>query len=179
MDEKEKLFDKENRIYKYYLNNAAEDKIAIEFIQALFKLEIIEADKSEKQDLIQLYNIVGFDKFFEILTYFGGSTKSIRLPRLDKAKKLLITAIAYYQTVILGLSSKEAGRILTEKLGAFNLKQKSIKNVVARLQQEIDQLTDKTFKEELARSRNTKALEDLIEEEIDLDDSDDVDEDEE
>ena len=180
--EDRKLFDQENRIYKYYLNNVTEDKAAIEFIQALFKLELIEADRSEHQDLIQLYNIVGFDKFFEILAYFGGNAKTLKLPRIDKAKKLLITAIAYYQTVILNLPPKEAGRVLTEKLGVLNLKQRSIKSIVAKLQQEIEQLSRRTLKEELKLSKNRsnkKDFDTFIEDEIDLgsiDDEDNTDE---
>ena len=138
-----KIFDKENRIYKYYINSVEKDALAVDFIKDLFKLEIIDADKSEKQDLVQLLEIVGFDKFFEILAFFGSRT--IRLPRVDKAKKLLIIAIAYYQTVVLGLSPKDAGKLLGDKLGVFNLKQKSIKSIVAKLQQDIDHLAERTM----------------------------------
>ena len=143
-NQRAKLFEKENRIYKYYLNSVEDAPEAVEFIKSLFKLEIIEADKTENQDLVQLFDIVGFDKFFELLTYF--SSRSIKFPKVEKIKKLLIIAIAYYQTEILRLSPKEAGKILGEKLGIFNLKQKSIKSLVGKLQQDIDHLGEAAIK---------------------------------
>ena len=72
LDKKAKLFEKENRIYKYYLNSVENSPESVELIKSLFKLGIIEADKTENQDLVQLFDIVGFDKFFELLTFFGG-----------------------------------------------------------------------------------------------------------
>ena len=87
---------------------------------------------------MQLYDILGFDKFFEVLTYF--SARSFKFPKIDKIKKLLIVSIAYYQTEVLGLTAKDAGKILSEKLGLFNLKQKSIKSLVSKVQQDIDHL---------------------------------------
>lgn len=139
-DRKAKLFEKENRIYKYYLNSVEDAPEAIDFIKSLFKLELIEADKSEYQDLVALYDIVGFDKFFEILAYFNA--RQLRFPKLEKIKKMLIVAIAYYQTEVLRLSPKEAGKLLSDKLGIFNLKQKSIKSIVGKLQQTIDHLAE-------------------------------------
>ena len=139
-NKRSKLFEKENRIYKYYINSVEDAPEAVDFIKSLFKLEIIEADKSENQDLVGLYDIVGFDKFFEILAYFNA--RSIKLPKLEKIKKMLVIAIAYYQTEVLGLSAKEAGKLLGDKLGIFNLKQKSIKSLVGKLQQDIDHLAE-------------------------------------
>lgn len=140
----EKLFDRENRLYKYYLNDIEDNKEGVEFIKKLFKLELIDIDKSEDQDLLQLYNIIGFDKFFEVVTLF--SSKNIKIPKASKIKKLLISAIAYYQVNVLNLSPKDAGRILSEKLASFDLRQKSIKSIVNQLQQEIIHLTDKTIR---------------------------------
>ena len=136
--DKTKLFETENRIYKYYLNSMYNTPESIDFIKSLLKLELINIDKSENQDLVQLYDILGFDKFFEVLTYF--SARSIKFPKIDKIKKLLIVSIAYYQTEVLGLTAKDAGKILSEKLGLFNLKQKSIKSLVSKVQQDIDHL---------------------------------------
>lgn len=145
-----KIFNKENRIYKYYINDVEHSAEATAFIKSLVKLELIELDKSEEQDLIQLYDILGFDKFFEVVTFF--SSKTIRIPKIDKLKKMLIVAIAYYQTVILNLSPKDAGKILSEKLGIFNLKQKNIKALVNKLQQSIDRLADTVYKRQCRES---------------------------
>ena len=139
-----KLFKKENRLYKYYINSIETPKEGLDFIKALFKLELIDIDRSKNQDLVQLYEILGFDKFFEFITFFG--TRTIKVPKVTRIKKLLIIAIAYYQTVILGLTPKDAGRVLSEKLGIFNLKQKSIKSIVKELQQTIDHLAEKVDK---------------------------------
>lgn len=142
--ETKKIFNKENRLYKYYINNAAQDQASVDFIKSILKLEIISLDKTEMQDLVQLFEIVGFDKFFELASFFGG--RSIKFPKIDALKNLLVMAIAYYQTEILGLSAKDAGKILSENLGLLNLKQKNVKALVSKLQQDIEYLTNKTLK---------------------------------
>lgn len=136
--EKMKIFEKENRVYKYYLNRVEDKKESVEFIKDLFKLELLNSDKSENLDLIKLYNIVGFDKFFEIISCFG--SQSIRIPNSEKIKKNLTLSIAYYYTVMLGVPAKEVGHLLSEKLGVFNLKQKSIKSLVNKMQAELETL---------------------------------------
>lgn len=149
---KEKLFDKENRIYKYYINNLENLPEGVDFVKSLFELEIINQDKTENQDLLQIYKILGFDKFFEFVSAF--SSKTIKIPNVEKIKKLLIVAIAYYQTEILKMSPRDAGKMLSDKLGIFNLKQKNIKAMIGSLQQNIDRLTEETVKQILARENN-------------------------
>lgn len=149
---KEKLFDKENRIYKYYINNLENLPEGVDFVKSLFELEIINQDKTEDQDLLQMYKILGFDKFFEFVSAF--SSKTIKIPNVEKIKKLLIVAIAYYQTEILKMSPRDAGKMLSDKLGIFNLKQKNVKAMIGSLQQNIDRLTEETVKQILARENN-------------------------
>lgn len=149
---KEKLFDKENRIYKYYINNLEDLPEGVDFVKSLFELEIINQDKTEDQDLLQMYKILGFDKFFEFVSAF--SSKTIKIPNVEKIKKLLIVAIAYYQTEILKMSPRDAGKMLSDKLGIFNLKQKNVKAMIGSLQQNIDRLTEETVKQILARENN-------------------------
>jgi hypothetical protein len=152
MEESAKLFNEDNRLYKFYINSTVNDKNSIDFVKSLFKLELIDLDRSENQDLLQLYEILGFDKFFEVIAFFG--SKTLKIPKLDKIKKLLITAIAYYQIEILNLSPKDAGKILSEKLGLLNLKQKNIKGLTSRLQQDIDYITNTTLRKMLAEEAN-------------------------
>lgn len=133
-----KLFEKENRIYKYYINSIEKDKASIDFIKDLFKLELITSDKTEYQDIVQLYNIVGFDNLFELIAHFGN--RPIKLPKPDKIKKMLITSIVYYMVEILGLNPKDAGRLLSEKIETCNLKQKNINSIIKKLQQELNEL---------------------------------------
>lgn len=140
IDENSKIFNKENRIYKYYINNIEQKPEGIEFIKSLFRLELLKNDKTPDQDILQLYEILGFDKFFEVITFF--SSKTIKIPNVEKIKKALITSIAYYQINILGLTPKDAGKILSEKLGVLNLKQKNVKAIIKQLQQDIDHLSD-------------------------------------
>ena len=102
-------------------------------------LSELENLTSHKYDLTPLDN--GFDAFFEMIALFN--SKPIKLPRADKIKKLLIVAIAYYHVVMLGIPPKEVGKILTDKLGACNLKQKSVKAIVNKLQKELEELGSK------------------------------------
>lgn len=141
-----KIFEKENRLFKYYINGTEKDQDAIQFIKSLFKIELIDLDNTENQDYVRLFDILGFDKFFELLTLFGGRT--IKLPKIDKIKKQLILAIAYYQVTVLGLHPKEAGKLLSEKLGTFNLKQKSMKSMLSKLQQTMDSLAEKALQKQ-------------------------------
>lgn len=145
--ENSKIFNKENRIYKYYINNIEQNPEGIDFIKSLFRLELLKNDKTTDQDILQLYELLGFDKFFEVVTFF--SSKTIKVPNVEKIKKALITSIAYYQINILGLTPKEAGKILSEKLGVLNLKQKNVKAIVKQLQQDIDHLSDIALKNNL------------------------------
>lgn len=156
MSEDKKIFDEESRLYKFYVNSTVNDKDSIDFVKSLFKMELVDIDKSENQDLLQLYEIVGFDKFFEIVAFFG--SKSIKFPKLDKIKKLLLTAIAYYQVNYCKLSPKDAGKILSEKLGLLNLKQKNIKSLTGRLQQDIDYITNTTLQRMLSKETNNRNL---------------------
>ena len=71
-----RIFEKEDRLHKYYINQLGEQGEGADFIRSLFKLELIDLDISEQQDLLKLYNIVGFDNFFEIVSQF--STQSIK-----------------------------------------------------------------------------------------------------
>ncbi len=149
-----KLFDEDTRLYKYYINNTATDKETVEFVKNLFELELIEMDKTEGQDLLQLYDILGLDKFFEVVAFFSG--RNLRLPKIDKIKKSLLTAIAYYQVKVLKMSPKDAGKMLSEKLGLLNLKQKNIKSLVGKLQQDINYITDSTLRQMLLNDQEIK-----------------------
>lgn len=149
-----KLFDEDTRLYKYYINNTTTDKETVEFVKNLFELELIEMDKTEGQDLLQLYDILGLDKFFEVITFFSG--RSLKLPKIDKIKKSLLTAIAYYQVKVLKMSPKDAGKMLSENLGLLNLKQKNIKSLVGKLQQDINYITDSTLRQMLLNDQEIK-----------------------
>lgn len=138
-----RIFEEDTRLYKYYINDITNDSQGVEFIRELFNLELIDLDKSENSDLLQLYEILGFDKFFEVIAFF--ESKTIKFPKLDKIKKLILTAISYYQVEILGLSPKDAGKILSEKLGMLNLKQKNIKGLIGKLQKDIDFIVNTTL----------------------------------
>ena len=151
-----KVFEEDNRIYKFYVNSAVNDAKAVDFIRDLFKIELIDLDKTENQDLLQLYEIVGFDKFFELVAFF--SSKTVKFPKLDKIKRLLITAIAYYQTEILGLSAKDAGKILSDRLGLLKLKQKNVKLLVNKLQQDIEYISNNTLKKLLAEQATNEKV---------------------
>ena len=150
----DKIFEEESRVYKYYVNSTVNDANSIAFVKDLFKMELIDLDKSESQDLLQLYEIVGFDKFFEIVAFFG--SKSIKFPKMDKIKKLLLTEIVYYQVEVLRLSPKDAGKILSEKLGLLNLKQKNIKSLTGRLQQDLEYITNTTLQRMIVEEENSK-----------------------
>lgn len=136
MSEKdEKIFEKENRIYKYYINEQEENKGSKDFIETLLNISLLELDKTENMDLVRLYKDVGFDNFFVLIEEFGG--KTVRFPKADKIKKLLLISLATYYVNVLGMDPKDAGKVLGEQLGSSSLKQKSIKNIVKAFESEL------------------------------------------
>ena len=134
------IFEKEDRLNKYFINHMDDKKGGEDFIRSIFKLELLDLDSSEQNDLLRLYNIVGFDNFFEIVSQF--STQSIKIPRAEKIRKLIIIAVAYYYVRVLGLSAKDAGKLLSSKLGVYNLKQKSINNIIKELEYSIKDIVE-------------------------------------
>lgn len=137
------LFETENRIYKYYINDLSKSEKSDEFIKSLFKLELMSLDKSEDSKLVQLYNIVGFDKFFEIISIFENNT--ITLPKSDKIKKLLLISIVQYLVNGVGISPKEVGKEINKRLELNGIKQKSIKNILKALDQDLTELSMKAL----------------------------------
>lgn len=134
------IFEKEDRLNKYFINHMDDKKGGEDFIRSIFKLELLDLDSSEQNDLLRLYNIVGFDNFFEIVSQF--STQTIKIPRAEKIRKLIIIAVAYYYVRVLGLSAKDAGKLLSSKLGVYNLKQKSINNIIKELEYSIKDIVE-------------------------------------
>ena len=134
------IFEKEDRLNKYFINHMDDKKGGEDFIRSIFKLELLDLDSSEQNDLLRLYNIVGFDNFYEIVSQF--STQTIKIPRAEKIRKLIIIAVAYYYVRVLGLSAKDAGKLLSSKLGVYNLKQKSINNIIKELEYSIKDIVE-------------------------------------
>lgn len=134
----EKLFEKENRIYKYYINQQEENKGSKDFIETLLCTSLISSDRTPDMDLVRLYKDVGFDNFFVLIEEFSG--KTIKFPKAEKIKKMLLISLATYYVNVLGLDPKEAGKILGEQLESSCLKQKSIKNIVKAFNQELESL---------------------------------------
>lgn len=137
------LFETENRIYKYYINDLSKSEKSDDFIKSLFKLELISLDKSEDSKLVQLYNLVGFDKFFEIISIFENNTISI--PKSDKIKKLLLISIVQYLVNGVGIPPKDVGKEINKRLELNGIKQKSIKNILKALDQDLTELSMKAL----------------------------------
>ncbi len=138
MSNKNDIFEREDRLYKYYINDLDRGEASDNYIKDLFKLQLFDLDKSAELDLIRLYEIVGFDKFFEIIAAFGG--RSIKIPKDDRIRKHLIMSVAHYYVDGLNIEPKEVGKIFSKKLGTYNLKQKSIKNLTRELESYLSRL---------------------------------------
>lgn len=132
MNTKNDIFEREDRLYKFYINDLDRGESSDNYIKDLFKLQLFDLDKSAELDLVRLYEIVGFDKFFEIIAAFGG--KTIKIPKDDRIRKHLIMSVAHYYVDGLHIEPKEVGKIFSKKLGTYNLKQKSIKNLTRELE---------------------------------------------
>ena len=73
-----------------------------DLIMDIFELQMYKsADKDNKgMVMVELYNLLGFEKFVEVVELLGG--KTIKFPPRDEFKELVETALAYYYRTFRG-----------------------------------------------------------------------------
>lgn len=132
----EQVFSNEDRIYKNIINSSAKPA-SKDLVLDLIKLDLLSADKSETMDLVALYDILGIEKFCEVIDYFDG--RKFKFPKKKQVESTFITAIGWYWSRVKGKSIKETKDILEESFGK-NIRQSQIRGRLLNLEADIEEM---------------------------------------
>lgn len=134
-------FNEENTIYKTLFNYAS-DGCSQDVLNSLLKLQIISNERSADMDTYNLLQIVGIDKFCEIVSYFNG--RPVRLPRVKTWTSNLISALAWYYYTVDQKPVSEIKDIIIQKLGmdTNGIREKKIKLSILELESIINELVE-------------------------------------
>lgn len=99
---KSEVFRAPKSVFQQKINDIMSDDPTKDLIMDIFELQMYKsADKDNKgMVMVELYNLLGFEKFVEVVELLGG--KTIKFPPRDEFKELVETALAYYYRTFRG-----------------------------------------------------------------------------
>lgn len=103
MDKKnQEVFESPKSVFQQKISDIMKDDPTKDLILDIFELQMFKsADKDDKKlVMVELYNLLGFEKFVEVIELLGG--KTIKFPSRDEFKELVETALAYYYRTFRG-----------------------------------------------------------------------------
>ncbi len=108
-----KAFKKPYTVFQEKLNDILVDKPSTDVIKDLIEIQMFKnAEKDEKLlVLVELYNLLGLDKFYEVMDLLAG--KTVKFPPKDDFKETIQIALSYYYKNFEGLKWDQ----IKEKLG--------------------------------------------------------------
>lgn len=91
-----KLFSEPMTLFQQNVNNIMKEDTSKDLIEDLIRLNMFKnAEKDEKQlVLVELYNLLGPEKFMEVMDLLGG--KTIKFPHKSDFKETIQIALCYY-----------------------------------------------------------------------------------
>lgn len=91
-----KVFDEPYTIFQQKINKTMAANPAKDMIVDLIELQMYKnAEKnSDMLKLVELYNLLGIDKFYEVMDIMAGST--VKFPEKDDFKETIQIALSYY-----------------------------------------------------------------------------------
>lgn len=83
-------------IFQKNINDIMKDNVSTDLIEDLIRLNMFKnAEKDEKQlVLVELYNLLGIEKFMEVMDLLAGNT--IKFPNKADFKETIQIALCYY-----------------------------------------------------------------------------------
>lgn len=96
------VFERPKSVFQQKINEIMKDDPTKDLILDIFELQMLKsADKDNKGlVMVELYNLLGFEKFVEVVELLGG--KTIKFPSRDEFKELIEIALAYYYRTFRG-----------------------------------------------------------------------------
>ena len=100
-------FTKPTTVFQQKVNEILKERVTKDAILNIFELQLYKnAGKSkDKLVFVELYNLLGLEKFFEVLEICAG--KTIKFPKKDDFKETLEIALSYYYRYFEHLSWSE------------------------------------------------------------------------
>lgn len=98
----QEVFEIPKSVFQQKISDIMKDDPTKDLILDIFELQMFKsADKDDKKlVMVELYNLLGFEKFVEVIELLGG--KTIKFPSRDEFKDLIETALAYYYRTFRG-----------------------------------------------------------------------------
>lgn len=99
---KTEVFELPKSVFQQKINEIMSDSPTKDLILDIFELQMFKsADKDNKSMImVELYNLLGFEKFVEVVELLGG--KTIKFPTRVEFKELIETTLAYYYKTFRG-----------------------------------------------------------------------------
>lgn len=90
------LFEKPRTVFQQNVNNLMKENPSKELVKDLIRLNMFKnAEKDEKLlVLAELYNLLGVEKFMDVMELLGG--KTIKFPSKNSFKETIQIALCYY-----------------------------------------------------------------------------------
>jgi hypothetical protein len=108
-----KTFKRPYTVFQEKLNDILVDKPSSDVIKDLIEIQMFKnAEKDEKLlVLVELYNLLGLDKFYEVMDLLAG--KTVKFPPKEDFKETIQVALSYYYKNFEGLEWTQ----IKDKLG--------------------------------------------------------------
>lgn len=92
----EKIFSTEYTVFQKKINKIMSEKPCKELIESLIELQLYKnAEKDDKKLVfVELYNLLGTEKFYEVLNLLAG--KTIKFPEKNDFKETIQIALSYF-----------------------------------------------------------------------------------
>lgn len=125
--EKKKLFKNPSEVLEEQINDIflARREDNTDLIIQAFSI-ILNKEYSKKQDIIDLYNLVGMDTFVSIVSLF--ERRTITFPSKDEIKESIILALIFYYREIQGFTWDKVKEIVPFEFSSISYSSK-IKNL--------------------------------------------------
>jgi len=114
MNENSKVFQKPKTTYQQRINEIIVDDPTTALVKDLIQLQLFKnAEKNEDMfRLVELYNLLGVEKFADVLNLFAGCT--VKFPQKDDFRETINIALCYYYKTFRKKSWNEMKEILED-----------------------------------------------------------------
>lgn len=143
-----KAFKRPYTVFQEKVNSILTDQPSTDVIKDLIELQMFKnAEKDEKLlVLVELYNLLGLEKFYEVLDLLAG--KNLKFPAKEDFKETIQIALSYYYKNFEGLNWTQ----IKERLGDEELQTVKLGIKCTQLKKMLD------YNVEMANSRANKRI---------------------
>lgn len=151
------LFEKPRTVFQQNVNNLIKENPSKELVKDLIRLNIFKnAEKDEKAlALVELYNLLGVEKFMDVMELLGG--KTVKFPNKSDFKETIQIALCYYYRQFNGYSWDQIKELIQDD----DLSSVKLGVRVQQLQRFINEYSDKIVRKEVKEYFDTMKKEEV------------------